>query len=90
MYIDLLYRTAGLYEAQGRSGKASEYYKMIIKTDPVCEAAYQKLMLIYSNRGMRAQALRAYEDCRKVLDREIGVQPGRLTSSVYKKIIEVP
>ena len=90
MYIDLLYRTAGLYEAQGRSRKAIECYKMIIKTDPICEAAYQKLMLIYSNGGMRAEALRAYEDCRKVLEREIGVQPGRLTSSIYKKIIEVP
>ncbi len=90
MYIDLLYRTAGLYEAQGRSRKAIEYYKMIIKTDPVCEAAYQKLMLIYSNGGMRAEALLTYEDCRKVLEREIGVQPGRLTSSIYKKIIEVP
>jgi DNA-binding SARP family transcriptional activator len=89
MYIDLLYRTAGLYETQGRSKKAVEYYKMIIKTDPICEAAYQKLMLIYSNGGMRAEALRAYEDCRKVLEREIGVQPGRLTSSIYRKIIEV-
>jgi DNA-binding SARP family transcriptional activator len=90
MYIDLLYRTAGLYEAQGRSKKAIDYYKMIIKTDPICEAAYQKLMLIYSNGGMRAEALRAYEDCRKVLEREIGVKPGRLTSSIYRKIIEVP
>ncbi len=88
IYIDLLYRTAGLYETQGRPKKAIEYYQMIIKTDPVCEAAYQKLMLIYSNGGMRAEALRAYEDCRKVLEREIGVQPGRLTSSIYKKIIE--
>jgi DNA-binding SARP family transcriptional activator/CRP-like cAMP-binding protein len=90
MYIDLLYRTAGLYEAQGRSRKAIEHYKMIIKTDPICEAAYQKLMLIYSNGGMRAEALRAYQDCRKALEREIGVQPGRLTSSIYRKIIEVP
>lgn len=90
MYIDLLYRTAGLYEAQGRSRKAVEYYKMIIKTDPTCEAAYQKLMLIYSNWGMRAEALRAYQDCRKALERELGVQPGRLISSIYSKIMEVP
>jgi DNA-binding SARP family transcriptional activator/CRP-like cAMP-binding protein len=88
MYIDLLYRTAALCETQGKSRKAVEFYKMIIKTDPICEAAYQKLMLIYSNGGMRAEALRAYEDCRKTLEREIGVQPGRLTSSIYKRILE--
>jgi len=90
MYIDLLYRTAGLCEAQGKPKKALEYYKTIIKTDPICEAAYQKLMLIYSNGGMRAEALKVYEDCRKALEREIGVQPGRLTSSIYRRIIEAP
>ena len=89
MYIDLLYRTAASYETQGKSKKASEYYKMVIKTDPVCEAAYQKLMLIYSNGGMRAEALKVYEDCRKTLEREIGVEPGRLTSSIYRRIIEL-
>jgi len=89
MYIDLLYRIAELLEAQGRSRKASEYYKMIIKTDPICEAAYQKLMLIYSNGGMRAEALKVYEDCRKALEREIGVEPGRLTSSIYRRIAEL-
>jgi DNA-binding SARP family transcriptional activator/CRP-like cAMP-binding protein len=89
MYIDILYRLASLHEAQGRSKKASEAYKKIIKTDPICEAAYQKLMLIYSNSGMRAEALKVYEDCRKALGREIGVEPSRLTSSIYKKIIEL-
>ena len=89
MYIDLLYRTAASYETQGKSKKASEYYNMVIKTDPVCEAAYQKLMLIYSNGGMRAEALKVYEDCRKTLEREIGVEPGRLTSSIYRRIIEL-
>jgi DNA-binding SARP family transcriptional activator len=88
MYIDILYRTAALHEAQGKSKKASEYYKMIIKTDPICEAACQKLMLIYSNIGMRAEALKVYEDCKKALEREIGVEPGRLTASIYKRIIE--
>jgi DNA-binding SARP family transcriptional activator len=46
-------------------------------------------MLIYSNIGMRAEALKVYEDCRKALNREIGVEPSRLTSSIYKKIIEL-
>jgi DNA-binding SARP family transcriptional activator/CRP-like cAMP-binding protein len=90
MYIDLLYRIAALCEAQGRPKKAAEAYKKVIETDPICEAAYQKLMLIYSNGGMRAEALKVYEDCRKALNREIGVEPSRLTSSIHKKIVELP
>lgn len=89
MYIDLLYRLAALYETQGRPRKASDAYKAIVKTDPICEAAYQKLMLIYSNGGMRAEAMKAYEECQKALRREIGVEPSRLTSSIYKKITEL-
>jgi DNA-binding SARP family transcriptional activator/CRP-like cAMP-binding protein len=90
MYIDLLYRMAGLYETQRSSKKAVECYKSIIKADPAHEEVYQKLMLIYSNRGMRAEALKAYEECKKALADQVGVEPCRLTVSIYKKIIENP
>lgn len=88
MYIDVLYRTAELCEKQGSSKKAIEYYKLIIKTDPAREEGYQKLMLIYSNRGMRAEALRVYDECKSALEDQVGVEPGKLTVSIYKKIME--
>jgi DNA-binding SARP family transcriptional activator len=45
-------------------------------------------MLIYSNRGMRAEALKVYEECKKALEDLVGVEPCRLTVSIYKKIME--
>ncbi|MHC1729798.1 MAG: BTAD domain-containing putative transcriptional regulator [Syntrophobacteraceae bacterium] len=88
LHIALIRRTAELYESQGSSRKAIEFYNMIIKADPADEEAYQKLMLIYANRGMQAEARRVYEDCERALDREVGVAPGKLTVSIYKRIIE--
>jgi DNA-binding SARP family transcriptional activator/CRP-like cAMP-binding protein len=88
MYIDLHYRMADLYETQRSSKKAIECYKSIIKADPAQEEVYQKLMLIYSNRGMRAEALKVYEECKKALADQVGVEPCGLTVSIHKKIIE--
>jgi DNA-binding SARP family transcriptional activator/CRP-like cAMP-binding protein len=90
MYIDLLYRMAELYETQGSSKRAVECYKSIIKADPVREEAYQKLMQIYSNRGMRAEALKVYEECKRVLEDQVAAEPGKLTVSIYRRIMEKP
>ena len=73
---------------RGSSKKAIECYKSIIKADPAREEGYQKLMLIYSNRGMRAEALKVYEECKSALEDQVGVEPCRLTVSIYKKIME--
>ncbi len=88
MYLDVLSRTAELYQVQGSSKKAAECYKLMIKADSTGEAAYRKLMLIYSNRGSRASALKVYEECRKALENELGVEPGALTVSIYRKILD--
>jgi DNA-binding SARP family transcriptional activator len=86
IYVDLLSRTAELHEVQGSSKKAAECYKLVVKADPVNECAYQKLMQIYSNRGMRAEAITIYDECKKALKSELGVKPGELTMSIYRKI----
>jgi DNA-binding SARP family transcriptional activator/CRP-like cAMP-binding protein len=88
LFVELLRRMAEIHENQGTSKKSIELYKKLIRTDPAFEEAYQKLMLAYSNRGMRAEAIRVYEECRKALDREVGVGPDKLTISIYKRILE--
>ncbi len=88
LYISQLRRTAELLESRGSARKATEFYRLIIKADPANEEAYQKLMLIHAGRGKEAEALRVYDECRRALEREVGVPPGTLTVSIYKRIIE--
>ncbi len=88
-YLDLLARAAELYQAQGRSKKAIELYKSMVKADSVCEEAYQKLMQLYSSRGMTAEAIKVYELCKKALETELGVEPSSLTVSIRMRIQEI-
>jgi len=88
LYIDILQRTAAHYQNQGSLRKSIDLYRLVVKADPTLEEAYQKLMLAYSNLGMRTEAVRVYNECRGVLDRELGLSPDKLTTSIYRRIVE--
>ena len=87
-YINLLFRVAELLEKRGNLKSATDYYKKVLQKDPTLEPAYQRLMLNYSNRGMRNAAVKAYEDCARVLRNELDAEPDALTTSLYKRLIE--
>jgi DNA-binding SARP family transcriptional activator len=87
-YIDLLNKVARLHENQGAIKKAVGYYKMAIQADPLLEESYQKLMILYSSKGMYNEALRTYEDCKKTLKKELKSRPDETTDAIYKKIME--
>jgi LuxR family transcriptional regulator, maltose regulon positive regulatory protein len=89
-YINLLFRVAELLEKRGNLKSATEYYRKVLQQDPTTELAYQRLMLNYSNRGMRNAAMKTYEDCSRVLQSELDAEPDALTTSLYKKLIESP
>jgi LuxR family maltose regulon positive regulatory protein len=89
-FLEILYRTAGLYEKQGTFTKAIAHYKKIIQTDPLAEQAYQRLMLAYAQRGMRSAALKVYEDCQQALHKELNAEPDKVTTAIYQKILGGP
>jgi len=87
-YVGLLNKMAELYEARGASRKAIASYKALIETDPLLEGAYQRLMTLYSNLGKRSAALKVYDACRKAVEAELETEPDKVTTSLYKKILE--
>jgi LuxR family transcriptional regulator, maltose regulon positive regulatory protein len=87
-YMDLLLRMADLYEKQrGTTRKAIELCRRIIGMDALHEPAYQRLMVLYSNRGMRNTAIKIYDECRKALEEELESKPDDLTTSIYRRIL---
>jgi DNA-binding SARP family transcriptional activator/CRP-like cAMP-binding protein len=89
-YVTLLFRLGELLEKKGNLKSATDYYKRVLQKDPTSETAYQRLILNYANRGMRNAALKAYEDCVRVLRNELDTEPDDLTTSLYKKLLETP
>ena len=47
----------------------------LVAVDPLQEAAHRTLMRLYLGQGRRANALRQYQTCVGVLQRELGVEP---------------
>jgi DNA-binding SARP family transcriptional activator len=78
--------------AQGLSGgpytdDALRYTKEAVALDPYRETGYVQLMRLHMSEGNRAEALRAYEQCRAILADELGVTPSSQTEAVYREVL---
>ena len=59
----------------------------LLSLDPLQEPVHRKLMQLYARQGRHAVALKQYETCRAVLDRELGVAPEPETEALYRDIL---
>ena len=78
--------------AQGLSGgphmdDALGYAKEAIALDPYRETSYVQLMRLHMSQGNRAEALRAYEQCRSLLAHDLGVSPSSQTEAVRREVL---
>ena len=85
-FVDLLLRTADLYQALGTSRGAIKCYRRIMEIDPSCAECCQKLMTLYAQRGNCSMAIKVFEDYKMALALELDIEPDELTLSIYKKI----
>ena len=58
--------------------------------DPLEEVTHRALMRLYASQGRRAAALRQYQICVEVLQRELGVEPEEATKQVYRELLPQP
>src|SRR5262245_8543496 len=59
----------------------------LLTLDPLQEAVHRVLMGLYVDAGRREAALRQYQHCVRVLQRELGVEPGAATKVLYQEIL---
>jgi basic membrane lipoprotein Med (substrate-binding protein (PBP1-ABC) superfamily)/DNA-binding SARP family transcriptional activator len=81
---------ACLADASLRSGDASEAAKWAqeaIALEPFRESGYRRLMRAHAAAGNRAEALQAYERCRRLLAEELGAYPSPETESIYRELL---
>jgi class 3 adenylate cyclase len=57
-----------------------------IALDPFRESAYRRLMQAYRASGSRADAIRAYERCSEILNRELGIEPSAETKALHDEV----
>ena len=74
--------------ANGEVAEAIQAAEDALAIEPFRETTYQRLMRVHAVAGNRAEALRTYQRCRKVLADELGVPPSAETEAAYTVIVE--
>jgi DNA-binding SARP family transcriptional activator len=66
---------------------AIESANRLVMLDATREASHRTLMRLYLDTGRRAAAVRQYEACERVLQRDLGVAPDAETRAMYDKAL---
>ena len=84
---------SALAEASLRTDKPAEaarWAELAVDAEPFRESGYRRLMEAHVAAGNRAEALRVYERCRRLLAEELGAYPSPETESIYRSLLEAP
>lgn len=86
LFLDVLEWLLCLREQEGDYQGAIRIARQLVRKDPLQEASYRHLMRLYAASGNRAAAVRIYQRCVAVLERELAVEPGPATRRVYEQL----
>ena len=66
---------------------AVRYAEYLVEMNPFRESSHRALMRAHAAAGDRAEAIRAYETCRRRLVEELGVGPSAETENLYESLL---
>jgi len=86
MAVDGLHRLAVYYYRRGALDDALDYNQRLLALEPWREEAHRQQMFLLAQMGQRSEALMQYENCRRVLARELGIAPSSETEMLARAI----
>lgn len=72
----------------GTTERAIQTAARLLVLDPLQEVVHRALMRLYARQGRRAAALRQYQLCVGVLQRELGAEPEPATKQLYQELLQ--
>ncbi|MBV9791737.1 MAG: tetratricopeptide repeat protein [Chloroflexi bacterium] len=87
-YLDALALLIDGYAERGVYPEAIEAAQRALAVDALAEEMHRRLILLYAEQGDRTAALRQFEQCALILERELGVSPLPATRAVYEAVRE--
>lgn len=79
-------KMTGWQEKQGEFKAGIIAAQRWVSLDPLDEMAQQQLMRLLTFDGRASEALKVYENCRRLLKKELDVPPSPATNALYKAI----
>jgi peptide/nickel transport system substrate-binding protein len=74
----------------GNGREAAQWAEQAVALEPFRESGHRRLMQAHIAAGNPAEALRAYDRCRRLLADELGTYPSPETESIYRALLEPP
>lgn len=88
IYLDALRSLVDAEQAAGHYAESIHYAQRYLAVDNLAEDIHRRLIALYALTGDRSAALRQYEACLVVLEKELGIDPMPETYQVYKTVLE--
>jgi DNA-binding SARP family transcriptional activator len=85
--VRLLVGLAGALENRGACNEAADHLRAALGQDPTREVAHRRLMRLYAEMGTPDQAVRQFQICADVLQRELDMAPQPETVALYRNIL---
>lgn len=85
MAVDSMTRLAQLYQLQGRHRECAECAEKALLLTPESQDLHLLVMRAYTALGRPEQAMRQYEVCRKILERDLGIEPSLALVEAYHR-----
>jgi len=83
---DALCRLIEAHTAGRNYPQAILYARRWLSLDPFHEPAHRQLMQLYAWSGQRSAALRQYQECQRILQENLGIEPDEETQALYLAI----
>jgi DNA-binding SARP family transcriptional activator/tetratricopeptide (TPR) repeat protein len=88
LYLEALDLLIEHCTAQGAYHEAIAYAQRYLETDELAETTHRRLIELYALDGDRGAALRQFERCATILERELGVSPLPETRMAYQAVLQ--
>ena len=85
--VQALLSLGELHEHDGDWAQAVACYRRGTVVAPLEEAFYCRLMNAWAKQGNRAEVAAAYGRCRSTLEQELGIQPSKATTDLYRGLV---
>ncbi len=86
-FLNALISLGDFYAGRGEHTRSIEAYKRVLAKDSYREDVYQKLIRAYNASGDRGSAIKLYQECIRILDEELGLEPMPETIALYEEMV---
>ena len=86
--VDALTRLLGVQTKADTLAAAAQTAVRLLGLDPLQESVHRTLIGVYARQGRRGAALRQYQTCVTVFQRELGIDPDAETKRLYQDVLQ--